>query len=311
MRVLVTGASGFTGRFMMEYLSYQPGVETVGLIRSRSPSPFLHSRIRYETADLLDIDHLGEKISSVCPDAIIHLAGLTHGSTADLQATNVTGTNNLLEAGVTANPACRILVISSSAVYGYSGEDPIAESAPFKPLSDYGRSKVTQETLALAYGNATDAAIAVARPFNLAGPGQPGTFVCGRIIDQVIAIERKEKAGLELLETESSRDFIDVRDVVKGYFALLAHPDFSADCAGRAFNLGSGRACSIADIIAMIEEITGEQYPVSLPRVPPQILLPSQQSDNTRITATTGWKPEITLEETLRDMLDDARKKKN
>jgi GDP-4-dehydro-6-deoxy-D-mannose reductase len=310
MKVLVTGASGFTGGFMMAFLTLQQGVEPIGLVRSRSPSLFLHPRVTYETADLLDNDHLCGKISSICPDAIIHLAGLTHGSPDDLTATNVAGTNNLLDAGFAANPACRILVVSSSAVYGYAGDEPILESAPLKPLSDYGRSKVGQETLALAYGNTNDADIAVARPFNLAGPGQPGTFVSGRIIDQVIGIERGARTGLELLETQSFRDFIDVRDVVKGYFALLTHPDFSGDCAGRAFNLGSGRAYSIAELIKKIEEITEAHYSICLPQTPPPIPLPTQQSDNTRITTKTGWKPEIALEKTLRDMLEFARKTK-
>jgi GDP-4-dehydro-6-deoxy-D-mannose reductase len=307
MRVLVTGASGFTGRFMMEFLSHQQGVDPVGLVRSRSSSLILHPRVRYETSDLLDNNHISEKISSVRPDAILHLAGLTHGSPDDLLATNVTGTNNLLEAGVTANPACRILVISSSAVYGYVGEDPIAESAPLKPLSDYGRSKVAQESLALAYGNTMDAAIAVARPFNLAGPGQPDTFVCGRIIDQVIAIERGTRAGLELLEIQSSRDLTDVRDIVRGYWALVSHPNFGGDCAGKAFNLGSGNAYPISLIISLIEEITGDKYPVQLPKTPQPVPVPSQRSDNSRIAALTGWRPEYPLKETLRDMLAAAR----
>jgi GDP-4-dehydro-6-deoxy-D-mannose reductase len=311
MRILVTGASGFTGRQMMEFLSLQKGVEPVGLIRSRphmqSPVP----RVQWVAADLLDRDHLSKKISSTNPDAIIHLAGLTHGTPDDLLATNVNGTRNLLDAGTAANPACRILVVSSSAVYGYAGDRPIPESAPLKPLTDYGISKVTQDTLALDYNETKGTAIAVARPFNLTGPGLSEAFVCGKIIDQVVALERKETAALNLLETQSARDFIDVRDVVKGYFSLITHPDFSGDCAGRAFNLGSGRACSIAELIATIEAITGTHYSVSLPPTHPPIPLPFQQSDNTRITSTTGWRPEIALKETLSDMLEATRKKKS
>ena len=309
MKILVTGASGFTGRYMMEFLSLQMGVEPIGLVRSDPPAPLLFPRASWETADLLDRDRLCEKISAVCPDAIIHLAGLTHGTPDALLTTNVTGTRNLLDAGVAANPDCRILVVSSSAVYGYAGNDPIPESAPLKPLSDYGISKMEQDTLSLRYNEREGATIAVARPFNLAGPGQSGAFICGRIIDQVVAIEKERRTELELLETQSSRDFIDVRDVVNGYFALVSHPEFSQDCSGRAFNLGSGKACTVSELISTIEKITGARYGIRLPATPPPVSLPTQQSDNTRITATTGWKPQIPIEDTLRDMLKAARRK--
>lgn len=308
MRVLVTGASGFTGRFMMEFLALQRGVEPVGLVRTPPPSNISLPRVRYETSDLLDKNHLNEILSSVSPDTIIHLAGLTHGNYTDLIATNVTGTKNLLDAGILANPYCRILVVSSSAIYGYAGEAPIPETAPFRPVSDYGRSKAEQETLALKYaGRNTD--IAIARPFNLAGPGLPDTFVCGRIVKQVIEIGQKKRTSIELREIISSRDLIDVRDVVRGYWALVSRADFTSDCAGNAFNLGSGNAYPLSMVIALVEEITGKIYKVQLPKEHPEIPVMSQRSDNSRITSLTGWKPEISLKQTLADMIEAAKGK--
>jgi len=307
MKVLVTGASGFTGLRMMEFLAPMRGASPVGLVHHpvqkecKKPDSFV-------VADLLDRETLEKSIAKIRPDAVIHLAGLTHGTPEALYTTNVIGTKNLLDSSLNANPDCRILVISSSAVYGYAGDLPIAETAPLHPVGDYGTSKVAQENISLNYDNG-DANIAVARPFNLAGPQQSESFVCGRIVNQVIEIEQRKRPALELREIVSARDLIDVRDVVRGYWALVSRPDFTLDCSKKAFNLGSGNSYRISEIISMIEEVTGAHYPVKLPDTPPEILIPSQRSDNTKITCLTGWKPEISLKETLRDMLAVARKK--
>jgi GDP-4-dehydro-6-deoxy-D-mannose reductase len=308
MRILVTGAAGFTGNRMMEYLTAQGAIEPVGLIR-RSNLMNERETKSFIVADLLAPESLHTAIAGFCPDAVIHLAGLTRGTSEALHAANVTGTKNLLDATVAANPACRILVISSSAVYGYAGDLPIPETAPLRSISDYGKSKVAQEELAMSY-NPGDAAIAVTRPFNLVGPGQIASFVCGRIVNQVISIERGEKETLDLWEISSSRDLIDVRDIVRGYWALVSRPDFASDCSRKVFNLGSGSSYRISEIISIVEEITGEHYNIQLPDAVQDAAIPTQRSDNSRITALTGWKPIIPLKETLRDMLDYERKKR-
>ncbi len=308
MKILVTGAAGFTGNLMMEYLTVQGAIEAIGLVRRQIFTEKWNADASI-VADLLDRESLRAEIVELCPDAVIHLAGLTRGTHEALYETNVTGTKNLLDAILASNPACRILVISSSAVYGYAGNIPIPEIAPLQPVNDYGKSKVAQEELTMSY-NPDDAAIAIARPFNLAGPGQTDSFVCGRIVNQVISIERGEKDALDLWEMSSSRDLIDVKDVVRGYWALITHPDFAGDCSGKIFNLGSGKAYRISEIISIIEEITGEDYKIRLPDAVHKAAIPTQRSDNSRITSLTGWKPVISLKETLRDMLDYERKKR-
>jgi len=308
MRVLVTGAAGFTGMWMMEFLAAQRGVTPIGLGRRHIPETGKNPD-SFIAADILDPDALHEATAGIRPDAVIHLAGLTRGTPDALHATNVTGTKNLLDASLAVNPDCRILVVSSSAVYGYAGDLPIPETASLKPVSDYGTSKVAQETLSLNYDN-LDASIAVARPFNLAGPGQPESFVCGRIVKQVVEIEKKTRTAIELHEITSARDLIDVRDVVRGYWALVSHPDFTGNCSKNVFNLGSGNAYRLSAIIALVEEITGEHYEIRIPETPPSIPVPTQRSDNSRITALTGWQPAISLKETLRDMLEAERNKK-
>jgi nucleoside-diphosphate-sugar epimerase len=307
MRVLVTGASGFTGARMMQFLSEQEGVTVTGLMRKTPATPSPGPRVSYVMGDLLDRDPLISTVAGVRPDAIIHLGGLTRGTIDALIRANVVGTKNLLDAGFAANPECRMLVVSSSAVYGYAGTAPIAESVPLRPLSEYGISKMAQDAYALMFHELNDAHVSVARPFNLAGPGQPESFICGRIVKQVIEIRLKKRSTLELQETMSSRDLIDVRDVVRGYWALISRPDFSRDCAGVAFNIGSGNASPLSEIITLMEEITGSHYEVTYPATRPRIPIPSQQSDNMRITTLTGWRPEISLKETLVDMLAAVR----
>lgn len=309
MNILITGASGFTGLNMIEFLNSHDAVRITGLARKNQMQFSSASNISWTRGDILARDSLYDTVSSVNPDVILHLAGLSSGSLAELRETNVTGTRNILDAAIRVNPSCRILVISSSAVYGYAGSTPIAETHILNPLSEYGVSKVEQETLCREYSKTGESQIAVARPFNLVGPHQPASFVCGRVVRQVIEIERGERNSLDLFEIQSSRDFIDVRDVVKAYWGLLSHPEFSITCAGKLFNIGSCNATAISEVIDLIERITGEHYPVQLPISPAPVPVPSQQCDCSQIRAIIGWTPTISLSDSLRDMLDAARKR--
>lgn len=308
MKVLITGASGFSGVHMIEFLSTQEDIRLTSLGRN-APAHFSRTHnISWVQGDILDPDKMTEVISAANPDAVLHLAGLNHGSLEEMQQTNVTGTQNILDATLKKNPDCRVLVISSSAVYGYAGNTPIPETSMLKPLAEYGVSKAAQDSLCLTYYKTKKCQVAVARPFNLVGPGQPASFVCGRIVQQVIEIEQGKRRGLDLLEIQSSRDFIDVRDVVQAYWMLLIHTKFREDCAGKAFNIGSGKTFAVSTVIDVLQEITGENYPLHLPASSPPIIIPSQMSDNTRIHSLTGWSPRISLKESLSDMLHAARK---
>jgi GDP-4-dehydro-6-deoxy-D-mannose reductase len=223
---------------------------------------------------------------------------------ADLLKTNVVGTKNLLDMVLIGNAQCRILIISSSAVYGNAGNLPISEEIPCKPLSEYGISKTAQEILCSMYHRVRGAHIAVARPFNLIGPGQSSSFVCGRIISQLYQIQRGEREVIDLSEIISSRDFIDVRDTVAGYWSLVSHLKFEEICAGKSFNIGSGKTPKISQVIEYIEEITEEKYSVHLPDSPAQIQIHAQQADISRIQKITHWSPKISLKDSLRDMLN-------
>ena len=311
MKVLITGASGFTGNQQINLLSAQEDISIVGVAREHG-ARFSHlNQVSWVPGDILNKYAIAKTVSLVNPGAIIHLAGANHGSLLDLLTTNVIGTHNILDAVLKVNPDCRILVISSSAVYGYAGDNAIAEDQPLKPLSEYGLSKATQDNLCKMYHKTRNCQVAIARPFNLIGPNQPASFVCGKIVQQVIEIEHGKRSSLDLMEIQSCRDFIDVRDVVSAYWALISHKKFREDCAGNAFNIGSGKSYPISTVIELIQEITGKEYPLHLPASSPSIAVPSQKSDNSRIHRITGWMPRISLKESLSDMLYAARKKMN
>ncbi|MDO9035703.1 MAG: GDP-mannose 4,6-dehydratase [Methanoregula sp.] len=311
MKVLITGASGFTGNQLINLLSAQGDISIVGVAREPG-ARFSHlNPVSWVPGDILNKDAIAKTVSLVNPDAIIHLAGANHGSLLDLLTTNVTGTQNILDAALKGNPDCRILIISSSAVYGYAGENAIAEDQPLKPLTEYGLSKTTQDNLCQMYHKTRNCHVAIARPFNLIGPDQPASFVCGKIVQQVIEIEHGRRSSLDLMEIQSRRDFIDVRDVVSAYWALISHKKFREDCAGNAFNIGSGRATPVSTVIDLLQEITGKEYPLHLPASSTSISVPSQKSDNSRINRITGWMPRISLKESLSDMLNASRKKIN
>ena len=308
MKVLITGAAGFTGTHMIEFLSTQENIQIAGLVRKKPAFYPISQNIFWVEGDILDPVKIVEIISAINPDAVIHLAGLNRGSLKELHKTNVTGTQNILDAILMINPDCHVLVISSSAVYGYAGKTPITENQILKPLSEYGVSKAAQDTLCQMYHKTKGCPVVVARPFNLVGPHQPDSFVCGRIVHQVIEIEQGKRDGLDLFEIQSCRDFIDVRDVVKAYWMLLNHTKFTEDCAGKAFNIGSGKTFAISTVIDLLREITGNELKLHLPATSPRIAIPSQISDNNRIHRITGWNHQIPLKESLSDMLDAARK---
>jgi len=302
MRVLVTGAGGLAGRAMVhQILGLEGDREVFGIYRKNLPGA--SDRFTPLKVDLTDREKTLARIKEAGPGMIIHLAGQNHGSLAGLLESNVLASQNLLDAACTLRNPARVLVTGSSAEYGYAGNGPIPESAPLRPIGPYGISKVAAELLALSYHAVRHLPVAVIRPFNLVGPGQSEAYVCGKIVRQVAEIEEGKREEISLADLSSRRDFIDVRDMAIACWSLISLPEFSDRCAGKAFNIGSGKDHSVSDILEIIRKNTGKRYPVLLPEQQRPIPVPTQRSDNSLITATCGWKPSISLSQSLRDML--------
>ena len=306
MRVLITGAGGLAGSAMVRrILGVEGGQEVFGTYRKKLPGS--SDRFTPIRLDLTDREKTLARVGEAEPELVIHLAGQNHGSLDDLLRSNVIATRNLLDAACSLRNPVQVLVTGSSAEYGYAGTGPIPESAPLRPVGPYGVSKVAAELLAFSYHSARQLPVAVVRPFNLVGPGQSDTYVCGKIVKQVVEVEEGKREEISLADLSSRRDFIDVRDMAVACWALVSLPEFAIRCAGRAFNIGSGKDHSVADILEIIRKTTGKRYPVVLPEREIPIPVPTQRSDNSLIAATCGWKPSLSLAQSLWDMLEFER----
>jgi len=303
MNILVTGASGFTGHHLIKHLLClrEGAIHIWGI--SRSAPQISHPGITYLEADLSKKEHVDTIIQQISPDAVIHLAGLNRGTLVELLHANVINTEHLLKALQKERPDARVLVVGSSAEYGYAGEMPISEDEALRPTSAYGISKVAEDLLAIQYHAAHGLCIAVVRPFNLVGPGQPDSFVCGKLIRQAVEIKNGMRRAFELAGSEARRDFVDVRDVVDAYWRLISHKNFEKKVAGRAFNIGSGKSYSVSEVVQEIAFVTKISYEIHMSAIPVRDLVPVQIANTTLIEKETGWRPLTPLRRSLEDMI--------
>ena len=250
-RVLITGASGFTGHYLVE-----KAVERGYLVYSFSQGQAgKTAEVRDVAGDLRDPASLRAALGEVQPDYIIHLAAIAnvaHGAIGDYYQVNQLGTINLLEAIRAEAPGIRKVVLASSAnVYGVPDELPITESTPEKPVNHYGFSKHFMEKSASLY---EDLPILVTRPFNYTGRGQSEDFLIPKLVNAF----RERKDRVELGNIEVARDFSDVRDVASVYLALL-----DADASNRVFNICSGVATKLSEVLDMLSQLSGHRCEIS------------------------------------------------
>ena len=239
------------------------------------------------------------------PDVIFHLAGRPNSAPlADLFSTNVHGTLNLLEAVRKQASKAVVVLASSGAVYGVVPPDqqPIEEGIPLNPITPYGVSKMAADLLSYHYAAICGLRVVRVRPFNLVGPGQSDQFVCAAFARQLAEMRFGLRDNvLDVGNLHSSRDFLDVRDAVRGFILLARHGK-----PGEAYNLCSGQAMTIADVLNQLIAISGLDVEI---RVDPARLqradVPAQIGSYTKAQQTAGWTPEFTLEQTLREIWAD------
>lgn len=287
---LVTGASGFTGRYVVKALQ-KKGFRVIGW--GTGPTDADES----ETCDLTDAAAVQAAVSYAQPDWVVHLAALSYVGHADQEAfyrTNVFGTLNLL--GALANldtPPSRVLVASSANVYGTTGLEVIGETVCPAPVNHYACSKLAMEHMVANYFDRLP--IVITRPFNYTGPGQDERFLIPKIVKHFA----KGEPVIELGNIDVSRDFTDVRDLVDAYLALLESESHS-----ERVNIGSGSAMPLRYLVETMNELAGYEIEV---RVNPDFVRPNEiprlQGDNRRLRTLTPWQPRIPLRETLADML--------
>jgi len=299
---LVTGAAGFVGHHLLRRLR---GRRLIGWHRPGRPAPASPPGVVWRAVDLLDRDGVEAALGIDTPDEVYHLAGAPQIDTSwrnvvpHLQ-TNALGTYHLLEAIRRASLACRTLVVTSAQIY-QSGDDPLDEDAPLVPPNPYGLSKLAQDQLALRAVDEDGLDVVIARPFNHTGPGQKPAYAVPGFARQIARIE----AGLEpptiaVGNLDTRRDITDVRDVIEAYVLMIASAP-----AGRPYNVCSGRAWRIGDLLEELRHLARRPIEVAVDesRLRPNDI-PVVQGDATRIRSELGWSPHISVEQTLRDTLD-------
>lgn len=255
-RVFITGANGFTGRYLAERLA-RDGHELFGLVH-HGPGPEDEGGIRTYEADLRDLAAIGRIVAELQPERVVHLAAIAnvaHGDAAEMYSSNILGTRNLLQAlSTAAQPPAAVMIASSANIYGNRQAGVLSEDAPPAPANDYGVTKVACEVLAQVYADRLP--IIVTRPFNYTGRGQAEQF----LIPKIVAHIRARAPVIELGNLDVARDFSDVRTVVDSYARLLYAPA----AIGKVFNVCSGKARTLAEVIALAERASGHRLDVQV-----------------------------------------------
>jgi GDP-4-dehydro-6-deoxy-D-mannose reductase len=297
VRALVTGGIGFVGRHLVEHL--EAAGDEVALVDHRGE----------HRVDIMDPGAIERAVRDAAPDCVYHLAGW-----ADVAASwddplavlrvNAEGTLNVLAACRAAGVA-RVLSVASADVYGIVRADelPLTEEAPLRPTSPYAASKIAADALAqqahLGYG----LGVVRVRPFNHLGPGQSEHFVAPALAARIARAERDGLDEIPVGNLTARRDVTDVRDVVRAYRLLIERGE-----PGQVYNVCSGRDVAVQELADLL--VAMARRPLRLvtdPSLLRQVDLPVLRGDPSRLQAATGWQPEVPIERTLADLLDDLR----
>jgi GDP-4-dehydro-6-deoxy-D-mannose reductase len=282
-RVVVTGPDGFVGRHLRAELGDQF-------------TPF--------TGDVLDSAALSEALRRAQPTAVVHLAALSSvgeswANATELWRTNVLGTVSVIESVRTGAPSARLLVVSSGDVYGRAPQIPTREDAPVDPVSPYGASKAAAE---LVCRQATDLDLVVARSFPHIGPGQDERFAVGSWTAQLARLRSEGGGVLHVGNLDVERDLTDVRDVCRAYRLLL-----DPDVPGEIYNVASGEAVTLRHVVELL--VAEADVPVTIEPVQDRLRpveAPALVGDASKLRRATGWRPSISLKQSLKDALEAA-----
>lgn len=305
-KVLVTGADGFIGSHLTQLLLSR-GYEVRALAQYNSFG--YRGWLEGVTDPGLEVVMGDVRDSSFCrsiaegTDTIFHLAALiaipySYIAPESYVDTNIKGTLNICQAALEKGVG-RVIVTSTSEVYGTAITVPISESHPRQPQSPYSATKIGADAIAKSYYNAFNLPVVIARPFNTYGPRQSARAIIPTIISQIAAGHRQIKVG----DLSPTRDFNYVSDTARGFIALAE----AKDIEGMEINIATGTEISMLDTLKTIARIMGEEVEYV---VDPERLRPSKSEvrrlcgDNSLITSLTEWRPEVSLEEGLSRTID-------
>jgi GDP-4-dehydro-6-deoxy-D-mannose reductase len=306
-RLLLTGANGFVGRLLTPLLQ-QDGYHVTALVGHDSPAA--SSADAQVTCDLRHPCEVQAAVAQATPSHIVHLAAISHVPTSFRDPlltwqTNVMGSLHLLEAMRLWTPNAFVLFASSSEVYGatFKTGTPLGEESPCQPLNPYAASKLAAETAFREYFRQGIRGM-IARPFNHIGAGQSPDFVTAAFARQIALIEAgRQEPILKVGNLQASRDFLDVLDVCHAYRALLALSTRTE--YPRCLNIASGQPRKICDVLEQLLQLSTAAITVELDsqRLRPSDI-PLAAGDTRLLRAYASWQPTISLETTLRQLLE-------
>jgi GDP-4-dehydro-6-deoxy-D-mannose reductase len=256
--------------------------------------------------DVSDGPALRQVVADASPEAIYHLAALTHvgeswEKPSEVLKVNVLGTAEVLAAARALPSPPTVLVVSSAEVYGVVSPEqlPLREDAPTAPATPYAASKVAAEAVALQAWRGYRQPVIVVRPFNHIGPGQSPNFAVPALAKRIAEARRAGSRSLRVGTLTTRRDFTDVRDVVVAYRLLIAH-----GVPGTIYNVCSGRDVAISEVAEQLLTLAHADLELELdPELVRPVDVPVLRGDAGLLRAATGWSPSIPLATTLADVM--------
>jgi GDPmannose 4,6-dehydratase len=324
-RAFITGITGMVGSHLVDFLLENTDWEIYGLLRWRSPLDNIahhlprinkKDRIHLIYGDLRDSDSINEAVRVAMPDYVFHLAAQSYPKTSftaplDTYETNIQGTSRVLEALKQYKQDAVVHVCASSEVFGRVPKEklPIDEECTFHPASPYAISKVGTDLVGRYYAEAFNMTVMTTRMFTHTGPRRGDVFAESTFAKQIAMIE----AGIipPVIKTgnlQSLRTFADVRDAVRAYYMLVTvNPK-----GGEYYNIGGTYTCMIEDMLKYLVSLSPMKDKISVETDPDRLrpIDADLQVPNTaKFEKHTGWKPEITFEKTMQDLLDYWRER--
>ncbi len=302
----MTGADGFVGRHLVHRLRHA-GHEVWAGCRPGGEAVAWGGGVRSVPLELTD-DGSVRAALAFGPDAVVHLAAIASNREAredpgQAWEVNAAGTARLAEAlgrrrEQGGDPL--LLAVSTGEVYGIGGPVPRRETDELCPASPYAASKAAAELAVLEIWRRTGLRALIARPFTHTGPGQQPTFALPGFLARLRAAKASGQAVVPTGNLEPVRDLLDVRDVTEAYLALLER-----GTPGETYNIARGEGRSLAELFRMLADLVGVR---AEPRPDPAFArsrdLPHLVGDSTKLRRATGWTPTLSLDQTLRGLVD-------
>lgn len=309
MKVLITGAGGFVGSYLIDCLR-EHGHEPVAL-GIGGEEKLAAKNLHVYAVNILDEEGMAKALQKEQPDAVIHLAAISNvpksweipETTAEV---NICGTIKLVKAMATATPNAKLLVVGSSDEYGLTAKAgvPLTEDMPCQPQNPYSISKYCAEQMALQLGKKYGLKVICTRSFNHFGPGQAKGFVISDFASQIAAIERGEQEPvIKVGDLSASRDFTYVTDVVKAYVKLV-----ESDKAEGVFNVCSGMSVAIAEVLEKMKSLSQKNIAIIKDKTrfrPAEV--EKFLGNAERLNQCIEWKPQTDMDELLKETLNFYR----